>query len=309
MEHGRLWAKLEMHLGDEALRSVRRALTGLWILSILGVLGFATYMTLRGVDVPEVREHRQLADYIAPVVLSFFAEYVDTSLGMGYGTTLTALLILLGFPATQVVVAVLLSEFATGGMGAIAHHLVGNADLRSDKLHFRMAVLLGTLGLIGGSTAAVVAISLPEWVLDTAVGGVIAAMGVVLLVARHLRLRFSWWRAGALGLIAGANKGFMGGGFGPLIVAGQIAIGDSMRSAIAVTSLAEALTCVGGITGYLLMGTSIPWMLTGALALGGILASVLAAATVRVLPARGLKSIVAAVYLFLGGLTLYASLT
>lgn len=276
----------------------------------MGVLSFATYMTLTGgVDVPQVSEHRHITDYLLPVFLSFFAEYVDTSLGMGYGTTLTALLILLGFPPTQVVVAVLLSEFATGGMAAIAHHALGNADLRADRLHFRMAVLLGGLGLAGGLVAATVAVALPERFLDSAVGGIIAAMGVVILVARHVRLRFSWWRAGVLGLIAGANKGFMGGGYGPLIVAGQIAIGDSMRSAIAVTSLAEALTCVGAIVGYLLMGTAMPWMLIGALALGGILSSVLAAATVSAIPAHGLKSVVAAVYLFLGGLTLYASLT
>lgn len=302
--------RLRLHLSDPSSRRLRRLLTALWIASILGVLGFATWLTLAGgVDVPDVHEHRRVTDYVLPVLLSFFAEYVDTSLGMGYGTTLTALLILLGFPPTQVVVAVLLAEFATGGMAAIAHHALGNADLRADRLHFRMAVLLGGLGLAGGLAAATVAVALPERLLDGAVGGIIAAMGVVVLVARHVRLRFSWWRAGVLGLIAGANKGFMGGGYGPLIVAGQIAIGDSMRSAIAVTSLAEALTCVGAIIGYLLMGTAMPWMLIGALALGGVLSSVLAAATVSAIPAHGLKSVVAAVYLFLGGLTLYASLT
>ncbi len=303
-------AQLAERLSDPSSRTLRRALTGLWIVSILGILGAAAYMTIvGGVDVPQVREHPHLVDYALPVGLSFVAEYVDSSLGMGYGTTLTALLVLLGFPVTQVVVAVLLSEFVTGGVASIAHHALGNADLRRGSFHFRLALLLGGLGLGGGLITATIAVNLPERFLDSAVGGIIVAMGVAILVARYLHLRFSWWRAGILGLIAGANKGFMGGGYGPLIVAGQIAVGDSMRHAIAVTALAEALSCVGGIAGYVIMGVRMPWLLIGALLLGGMASSVLAAATVRALPAGGLKSVVAVVYVILGGLTLYAGLT
>ncbi|MGI5816927.1 MAG: TSUP family transporter [Armatimonadota bacterium] len=287
--------QLRERFSDSSLRSIRRALTGLWILSILGVLSVAVYFTFVGVDVPHARAERQITDYILPVGLSFFAEYVDTSLGMGYGTTLTGLLILLGFPVTQVVVAVLVSEFASGGIAAVSHHLVGNADLRTDRRHFRLAMLLGGLGLAGGFASATMAVRLPEGILDTAVGGLILSMGIVIFVARRLRLRFSWGRAAALGLIAGANKGFMGGGYGPLIVAGQIATGDSMRSAIAVTALSEALACVGGIAGYLVMRAAMPWLLIVALLIGATLASVLAAATVRALPKQGLKSVVGAV--------------
>jgi len=304
-----LFDRLQRYLSDPSSRRLRRVLTGLWIASVLGVLGFAAYMAITGgVDIPQVQEHPRFADYVLPAALSFVSQYVDATLGMGYGTTLTALLIMLGFPAQQVVVAVLLQQLVAGGVASAFHHALGNADLRPDTQHFRVAVLLGILGVVGSFAAATVAVSMPEQILDSAVGGVIFVMGVVIFIARHVHLRFSWWRAGVLGLIAGANKGFMGGGYGPLVVAGQLATGDNMRQAVAVVSLAEALSCIGGIAGYAVMAAEMPWLLAGALVIGGVVSSVFAAATVRSLPAQGLKTVVASVYLFLGGLTLYASL-
>lgn len=304
-----LFDRLQRYLSDPSSRRLRRALTGMWIASIVSVLGFAGYMAVTGgVNIPQVQEHPRLSDYALPAALSFVSQYVDATLGMGYGTTLTALLIMLGFPAHSVVVAVLLQQLVAGAVVSVFHHAMGNADLRPDERHFRVAMVLGGLGIVGSFAAAAVAVSMPEGLLDGAVGGVIFTMGVVIFAARHLRLRFSWWRSAVLGLIAGANKGFMGGGYGPLIMAGQLASGDNMRQAIAVVSLAEAVSCVGGAAGYALMGARMPWLLTGSLVVGGLVSSALASLTVRSLPEQGLKTVVAALYLLLGALTLYASL-
>ena len=46
--------------------------------------------------------------------LAFVCEFIDSSLGMGYGTSLTPLLLLMGFEPMQVVPAVLFSEFVSG---------------------------------------------------------------------------------------------------------------------------------------------------------------------------------------------------
>jgi len=45
------------------------------------------------------------------VIGAFICEYVDSTLGMGYGTTLTPVLLLVGFAPMQIVPAILLSEF------------------------------------------------------------------------------------------------------------------------------------------------------------------------------------------------------
>ncbi len=309
MEKGKLWTRLEMHLGEDALRSIRRSLTGLWILSILGVLGFAIYLTAGGADIPRVQEHPQISDYFLPTGLSFMSQYVDATLGMGYGTTLTALLVIVGFPVRQVVLAVLLQQLAAGGIASSFHHAFGNADLRPGHFHFRLAMVLGGVAVVGSFLASLLASALPETSVDVALGGVIIVMGAIIFAARFIHLPFSWWRAGVLGFVAGANKGFMGGGYGPVIVAGQTIAGDTMRHAVAVTTLSEALSCVGGVVGYLIMGVPMPWALTAALLLGGTVASLLAAATVRSLPHAALKSVIGFMYLVLGALTLWASLT
>ncbi|MFO8078663.1 MAG: sulfite exporter TauE/SafE family protein [Armatimonadota bacterium] len=302
--------KLSERLDDPSARSLRRALTGLWIASILGVVGVAVYMTLvGGVDIPEIREHRGFSEYLLPAGLSFMSQYVDATLGMGYGTSLTALLVLIGFPVRTVVLAVLLQQLVAGGLTSVFHHMFGNADLRPGHFHFKLAILLGGVGIVGSFIAATVAASIAEGAVDIALGGVILAMGLLIFAARHVTLQFSWARAGLIGLIAGANKGFMGGGYGPVIVAGQTVVGDTMRHAVAVTALAEALSCLGGVVGYFLMGVGMPWALTGALVAGGVISSLFAAATIRSLPEGALKSIVAVMYILLGGLMLWASLT
>lgn len=310
MEREKHTTKLEEWLAAPSSRTLRRVLTGLWVASILGVLGFAVYLTVvGGVDVPEIHAREGIGDYLLPAGLSFVSQYVDATLGMGYGTTLSALLVMLGFPVRQVVVAVLLQQLIAGGIASVGHHLFGNADLRPGHFHFRLAVLLGGVAIVGSFFAAMLAASMAEQSVDVALGAVILVMGVVLFGARYIHMKFSWWRAGLLGLIAGANKGFMGGGYGPLIVAGQVISGDTMRHAVAVTALSEALSCIGGVAGYALMGIQMPWALIAALVVGGIISSVFAAATVKSMPQSALKSVIASVYIFLGALTLWASLT
>ncbi|MBD3191859.1 MAG: TSUP family transporter [Candidatus Heimdallarchaeota archaeon] len=66
-------------------------------------------------------------------VVAFLCEYLDSSLGMGYGTTLTPVLLLFGFEPTQIVPAVLLSEFITGLLSGVFHTLFQNVQLSSNK--------------------------------------------------------------------------------------------------------------------------------------------------------------------------------
>ncbi len=302
--------KLADWLADPSSRKLRRALTGLWIASILAILGFSVYLTIiGGVDVPKVQEHVRLPDYLLPAGLSFVSQYVDATLGMGYGTTLTALLVMLGFPVRQVVYAVLLQQLVAGGIASVFHHALGNADLRPGKFHFRLAIVLGSVAIAGSFVAALLAASLAEHTVDVALGAIVLGMGGIIFFVRHVHVEFAWWRAGLLGLFAGANKGFMGGGYGPLIMAGQVISGDTMRHAVAVTALSESLSCIGGVVGYVVMGVTMPWRLAAALVVGGVLASALSAITIRSLPEGALKSVIASVYIVLGVLMLWASLT
>ncbi len=72
--------------------------------------------------------------FLIVVLLAFICELTDSSLGMGYGTTLTPVLLLMGFDALQIVPAVLLSEFLTGIVSAVFHSLFKNMTLGRNKV-------------------------------------------------------------------------------------------------------------------------------------------------------------------------------
>ena len=97
------------------------------------------------------------------MLVSFLGEYIDSSLGMGYGTTLTPILLLLGFEPLQVVPAVLVSErvSATGLAAAAFHHGYGNVQLRRGSRDLNVALVLGGIGLLGSVVAALVAVRVP----------------------------------------------------------------------------------------------------------------------------------------------------
>ena len=84
-----------------------------------------------------------LGTILAIIVLAFLCEYMDSTLGMGYGTTLTPVLLILGFSAGQIVPAVLLSELVTGLSAGLMHHRVGNVNLslgsRANKIMWAIA--------------------------------------------------------------------------------------------------------------------------------------------------------------------------
>jgi len=87
--------------------------------------------------------------------ISAFCEYIDSSLGMGYGTTLTPLLLTFGVIRAEIVPVILLSELMTGFFAGIAHHREGNVNLKKDK-NIKTAVIFLTIpSIIGVVTATI----------------------------------------------------------------------------------------------------------------------------------------------------------
>jgi len=62
----------------------------------------------------------ELIGYV--IMLAFFFELMDSSAGMGFGTGLTPLLLLIGYEPLQVVPILLISESVTGFTTGIFHH-------------------------------------------------------------------------------------------------------------------------------------------------------------------------------------------
>ena len=107
-----------------------------------------------------------------------------------------------------------------------------------------------------------------------------------------------------LGLLASFNKGMSGGGYGPVVTGGQILSGVEGKNAVAITSLAEGLTCVVGFGAYLLTRSIQDWTLFPFLCIGAILSVPLSVCTVKRLNTRYLKLAIGVLTTALGVFTL-----
>ncbi|OPL18231.1 MAG: hypothetical protein AVO35_06925 [Candidatus Aegiribacteria sp. MLS_C] len=190
---------------------------------------------------------------------------MDSSLGMGYGTTLTPIQLMMGFGPLSVVPAIPASELVTGGLAAFFHHREGNVvfDFRNDTGHrlvnkmillgymprskaSRIAFVLAVCSLTGAVAAVLVAVNIPKSLLKLFIGLIVTSMGILILAGRKSERRFSWRRITGLGVLAAFNKGLSGGGYGPLVTWGQVLSGVDIRNSVAITSLSESFTFMAG---------------------------------------------------------------
>jgi len=242
---------------------------------------------------------------ITVIVLAFLAEYVDSTLGMGYGTILTPLFLVMGFEPLQVIPAILLSELITGLLAGFTHHHVGNVDFkpksvniffiakkikelgykesfkRGIPLHLKIALSLAVCSIIGTITAVFIAINISSFWLKIYIGFLVLIIGIVILLRLNKKHNFSWKKVFGLGLIASFNKGISGGGYGPVVTSGQILSGVKGKNAVGITSLAEGLTCFVGVIAYLLTKQIIDWSLAPYLIIGAVISVPLSAITVK----------------------------
>lgn len=238
------------------------------------------------------------------VILSFFCGYMDASLGMGYGSTLTPLLLLLGYRPLEIVPAIIASQLAAGGIAAWAHHVIGNVDLHPKNRAFRVALMLASTSLLGAPLGALIALYLPAQGFQAWVGSLICAIGIATLALKHSRFRFSWKRTIFLGFFAAFNKGSTGGGYGPVVMGGQLLAGVSGRNAVGIATLAESLTCVVGVAAYVFARGQVHWNLAPFLIAGAVAAVPFSTLTVAALRPHSLRSAIGVLTFTLGLLIL-----
>lgn len=238
------------------------------------------------------------------MVTAFLSEYLDSGLGMGYGTALAPILIIMGYEPLKVVPAVLISQLFTDIAACIAHHKLYNVDLKPGSQDFKATLTLGIASATGIIIAVMLAVNIPKWLLTLYIGIMVFAMGMIILITIKRPVHFSWNKILGLGLLASFNKGISGGGYGPIVMGGQIISGVHVKNAIGITAFAEAITCLIGFLLYLLSGKEIDWALTGLLVVSATLAVPVAALTVKHVESVKLKKYVGVLIAILGLLTL-----
>jgi uncharacterized protein len=237
-------------------------------------------------------------------IIAFISEYLDSGLGMGYGTALAPILIIMGYDPFKVVPAILISQLITDIAACISHHNLNNVNLKIKSPDFKIAAILGAISSLGVILSVIIALKVPKWLLTLYIGLLVFSMGVIVLVTIKRPMRFSWRKIMAVSFLAAFNKGLSGGGYGPLVMGGQMLSGVCAKNAVGITAFAEAVTCFVGFLMYLIMGRRIDWKLTGLLIICATCAVPIAAITVKNINSEKLKRYVGFLITILGLFTL-----
>jgi uncharacterized protein len=259
---------------------------------------------------------------MAVALFALLFQYMSISVGLGYGTALAPVLLIMGFAPLQVIPAVLLSQFAGGLIGGVAHHRVRNISLdfrRDDRLikerlrglgylprsqDAKVVFTLAICGVIGGLTGVVCAMNIPELALEIYIGVMVLAVGILVLMRRSRAGALSWKRLIGIGILSSFNKGISGGGYIPLVTGGQIISGREVKNSVGSTTVAVTIVCAVSFLAYLLLKGDVYWTLVAAAAIGSVIAAPFAAMTVKRLGSDRLKLLIGGVTCLLGAATL-----
>lgn len=204
------------------------------------------------------------------ILIAAICEFVDSSIGMMYGTLLTpALLLFFGYTPAEVVPCILLSQAAGGFIASYQHHRMENAIFNLKSTDFKVASLILLLGFVAVIFGVFLGVKIPALYLKTYIGILCICMGFLVLLKKSFS--FSWIKMGIISLISSFNKALSGGGFGPIVVSGQIVSGRENKESIGTTDFAEAPICLFSYIVWRLLGNNISGSLLYPLLLGSCL--------------------------------------
>lgn len=286
--------------------SRNRIFLHIWIVCLLLAGVAVTFLTSSDFSINSAPD---IIIYSSLFFVSAFCEYVDSSLGMGYGTTLSPLLLIIGIARLEIVPAILLSEAITGAFAAVAHHKEGNINFTTNPRVRKYTIMLAIPAVIGVFAASLIGSGLKsfgQYYGDLYIGVMVISIGIYLIIfsSRYTKSEASKSKLIILGTAGAFNKAVSGGGYGPLITGGQLTAGVKDREAIAITSLCESFACLAALVLFFYLGGKMNLYYAIPLCLGSLVTVVPAAKTVKLLPKGILKKSIGWATLLLGILTL-----
>jgi len=251
-------------------------------------------------------------------LLAFVMEVLDSSVGMGYGTILSPVLIILkGYPPEVVIPSILLSQALSGTLAGFFHHKYKNVQFKIKECTWfenlkkgftedlRKVLMVSVIGAFVISLGVFVTLRIPHIYLKTYIGILVLIIGALLLSKK--RFTFSWKKLFIVSTISTFNKGFTGGGFGPVLTGGQILGGQEEKTAIGCTTLAEGPVCIAGFIAFSLMNGGLQpatFYVLGPMLFGALIGAPTGSFFTKKLNRKTLKFIVGFLMFFIGIWTL-----
>lgn len=219
--------------------------------------------------------------FIFIFIAAILCEFIDSSLGMLYGTILSPVLIIAGFNPLLVVPSILITQAIGGFTASMFHNRLKNADFSFKNIilkkemtqDLKIFILITTLGIIAAVFSGLIAVNIPKIALKTYIGIIVTLMGIIVVTGKSFK--FSWKKIAGIGILSAFNKALSGGGFGPIVTAGQVISGRKEKNSIGTTTLAEAPICMAGFLTYLFTNGISNWNLVFALGGGSIIGGII----------------------------------
>jgi len=248
------------------------------------------------------------------ILLAFLFETMDSSAGMGFGTGLTPLLFLLGYDPLQVVPILLLSEAITGFTSSYFHQEFQNVSFSFHRPFNQATKTMGIIAITGcfaiilSVILTYAALQLSKSFIKTYVAIRVLAMGIIGMI--RLKSKESRYRPKlltAFAALAGFNKGIGAGGYGPVVMMGQLFSGIYEKTATAIVSLAEGIVSLFGFASFIFIaayGLTIDYVLLPSIFTGGFIAAILSPYLVRVFPNKMWRILIPIYAILMGVLSL-----
>jgi uncharacterized membrane protein YfcA len=217
------------------------------------------------------------------VLAGFLAQMIDGTLSMGYGVSATTLLLSFGVAPAGASASVHTAEVVATAFSAYNHWRVGNVVMAFVK----KLLIPGAMGAIVG---AYILTTVPGDAIKPFIAAYLLVMGVIILLKAWRRSVHvgSEKHLTPLGLIGGFCDSIGGGGWGPIVAGTLLARGNEPRTTIGSVAFAEFfVTVAASATLLLTIGVS-SWLPIAGLAVGGAVASPIAARLTGRVPARPL---------------------
>jgi len=247
------------------------------------------------------------------VLIAMIFEFMDASAGMGFGTAITPLLLLMGFEPLQIVPIVMIQQCVAGLVGAFLHREFENVTWKFKPMSATVKLWI----IIAVTGAATVACSIfgVHGLLKPAKVWINLYVCILLLMMACVSFfnvrRDRPYRPGLMtffAALAGFNKGVGGGGYGPVVTVGGLISGVPVKSMLAVTAISEGTVSLIAVIAWAVMlgaGETIDFILLPSMMLATMVSAVLAPYMTRVFPEKAWKWVVPAYCLILTSYTFY----
>lgn len=240
------------------------------------------------------------------------AQFVDGTLGMGFGVTSATVLLYLGVAPVTASAATHAAKLPTTLISGLSH-------LREGNIYGRILLRVAVPGALGGFLGAVVLTNISLASAKGWMAGLLVFFGLVIFARFGFGLRLiptprnghtTRWLA-PIGVVGGFVDATGGGGWGPVVTPSLMTVTQhEPRKVVGTTNAAEFVVAVSVSSGFLTGAAQhgIPWLPVLGLVIRGVIMAPVAARLAGRMPHRPMGALVGGLVVLVNGVTIIAAL-